>query len=92
MPFFPVPTLDSLNGFYSKYFTVPKKDGGFRPILDLTHLNSFISPCKFRMLTLDSIIPLLSQGDWFIIIDLQDAYFHISIPVSYTHLTLPTKA
>ena len=35
------------------------------------------------MLTLDTIIPLFSQGDWFIIIDLQDAYFHISIHPSH---------
>lgn len=28
---------------------------------------------------LESVIPLLQKNDWFIIIDLKDAYFHISI-------------
>ncbi len=27
------------SGFYSRYFTVPKKDGGLCPILDLYNLN-----------------------------------------------------
>ncbi len=30
-----VPPLDRESGFYSRYFVVPKKDGGLRPILDL---------------------------------------------------------
>ena len=61
--------------FYSRYFTVPRKDGGLRPILDLRNLNTFIQPQQFCMLNLDTIIPLLSWGDWFIVIALQDAYF-----------------
>ena len=28
-------------GFYSRYFKVPNKDGGLRPILDLRVLNRF---------------------------------------------------
>ena len=35
------------------------------------------------MLTLDTTIPLLSWGDWFSIINLRDAYFHISIHPSH---------
>ncbi|CAM4530575.1 unnamed protein product [Caretta caretta] len=31
------------------------------------------------MVTLGTIIPALDQGDWFTALDLQDAYFHISI-------------
>ena len=46
-------------------------------------LNRFIRPQKFRMLTLDTIIPLLSQGDWFVVLNLQDAYFHICIRPSH---------
>ena len=34
-----VPSAGSESGFYSRYFLVPKKDGGLRPILDLRHLN-----------------------------------------------------
>ena len=31
-------SFDLYKGFYSKYFTVRKKDGGLRPILDLRDL------------------------------------------------------
>ncbi|KAI2658754.1 Transposon Ty3-G Gag-Pol polyprotein [Labeo rohita] len=34
-----VPPQDGESGFYSRYFIVPKKDGGLRPILDLRLLN-----------------------------------------------------
>ena len=68
---------DLQDGFYSRYFTVPKKDGGLCPIFDLRHLSKYIQ--RFRMVTLDPVIPLLSQGDWFVMISLQDAYFHIAI-------------
>lgn len=34
-----VPPSAQLTGFYSKYFIVPKKDGGHRPVLDLRPLN-----------------------------------------------------
>ncbi len=38
-----VPQPDRESGFYSRYFVVPKKDGGLRPILDLRHLNRSLS-------------------------------------------------
>ena len=31
-------------GFYSSYFLVPKRDGMFRPILDLRPLNDYLRP------------------------------------------------
>ncbi len=34
-----VKSSDQMRGFYSTYFLVPKKDGGFPLILDLRHLN-----------------------------------------------------
>lgn len=58
---------------------VPKKDGGLRPILDLKGLNKFITYRKFWMVTLQSILPLLKEGDWMASLDLQDTYFYIYI-------------
>lgn len=66
-------------GFYSTFFLVPKKDGGFRPILNLRPLNQFIKYTKFRMETSASILQLVSSGDWLASLDLKDAYFHVPV-------------
>lgn len=39
-----IPPLDRESGFYSRYFIVPKKDGGLRPIIDLRYLNRSLFP------------------------------------------------
>ncbi|CAM4566361.1 unnamed protein product [Leuciscus chuanchicus] len=74
-----VPPSNRETGFYSRYFIVPKKDGGLRPILDLRVLNESVMQLKFKMLTLRQIVPQIRSEDWFVTIDLKDAYFHISI-------------
>ncbi|XP_053092882.1 LOW QUALITY PROTEIN: uncharacterized protein LOC113526632 [Pangasianodon hypophthalmus] len=66
-------------GFYRRYFIVPKKDGGLRPILDLRQLNLSVARLKFRMLTVTQVVPQIRSEDWFVTINLKDAYFHISI-------------
>ncbi|XP_059371000.1 uncharacterized protein LOC132108312, partial [Carassius carassius] len=74
-----VPPLDRESGFYSRYFIVPKKDGGLRPILDLRLLNRSVMSLKFKMLTVNQVVAQIRSEDWFVTIDLKDAYFHISI-------------
>ncbi len=74
-----VPHSNRETGFYSRYFIVPKKDGRLRPILDLRVLNDSVMQLKFKMLTLRQIVPQIRSEDWFVTIDLKDAYFHISI-------------
>lgn len=63
-------------GFYSRYFLVPKRDRDLRSILDLRGLNHSLKDRKFCMTTLQSIFQ-------FITINLQDAYFHISVRPYY---------
>ncbi|KAI2656961.1 Transposon Ty3-G Gag-Pol polyprotein [Labeo rohita] len=67
------------SGFYSRYFLVPKKDGTLRPILDLRRLNQALMRRPFKMLTLKQILLHVRSGDWFLSLDLKDAYFHIQI-------------
>ncbi|KAI2656145.1 Transposon Ty3-G Gag-Pol polyprotein [Labeo rohita] len=69
----------SESGFYSRYFLVPKRDGGLRPILDLRLLNRALMRRPFKMLNLKQILSHIRPGDWFISLDLKDAYFHIQI-------------
>ncbi len=68
-----VPHSNRETGFYSRYFIVPKKDGGLRV------LNESVMQLKFKMLTLRQIVSQIRFEDWFVTIDLKDAYFHISI-------------
>ncbi len=98
-----VPPEQSHNGFYSRYFLVPKKGTqALRPILDLRVLNKYLRKYKFRMLTHSTLLKLVRHGDWFTSIDLKDAYFHIKIypphrkflrfaflGVAYEYLVLP---
>ncbi len=74
-----VPPALSGSGFYSRYFLVPKKDGGLRPILDLRCLNHALMRRPFRMITLKQILSHIPTEDWFCSLDLKDAYFHIQI-------------
>ncbi len=74
-----IPPLDRESGFYSRYFIVPKKDGWLRPILDLSQLNCSVMWLKFRMLSIEQVVSQTRSEDWFVAIDLKDAYFHISI-------------
>ncbi len=69
----------SESGFYSRYFLVPKKDGGLRPILDLRRLNHALMRRPFRMITLKQVLSQICTEDWFCSLDLKDAYFHIQI-------------
>ncbi|KAI2649876.1 Transposon Ty3-G Gag-Pol polyprotein [Labeo rohita] len=74
-----VPLPERESGYYSRYFLVPKKDGGLRPILDLRGLNHSVKALKFKMLTVKTVVTQIQHHDWFVTIDLKDAYFHIEI-------------
>ncbi|XP_072219103.1 uncharacterized protein [Leuresthes tenuis] len=75
----PIKWHTRLNGFYSVYFLIPKKDGGFRPILDLRGLNRFLKVRPFRMLRMADVLQSVALGAWFVLIDLKDSYFHVPI-------------
>ena len=72
-----VPKGQEYAGFYSTYFLVPKKDGGFRPVLNLREVNACLQVPTFKMETLRSVIASVQPGDWLTSIDLKDAYLHV---------------
>ncbi len=74
-----ISTSKQLTGFYSKYFLVPKKDGGLRPILDLRQLNRFIKVLPFKMLTTTQILESIEPGEWFASVDLKCAFVYVPI-------------
>ena len=67
------------NQYLSKIFLVPKKDGSFRPVINLNPLNQFTAKAHFKMETLAMIRDLLREGDWMASIDLKDAYLSVAI-------------
>ena len=69
----------SSSGFYGRLFVVPKASGGWRPVLDLSSLNTFLVYKHFKMETASSIREAIRPEDWAISLDLRDAYFHILI-------------
>ena len=65
--------------FYNRLFLVPKPNNRWRPILDLSNLNTFLNTESFKMETPETIRTSLQSGEWVTSIDFKDAYFHIPI-------------
>ena len=74
----PVENQNSL-GFYNRLLLVPKPDNRWKPILDLSTLNTFLDVGSFKMETPETIRTSLQAGEWVTSIDFKDAYFHIPI-------------
>ena len=66
-------------GFYSRLFLVEKATGGWRPVIDLSHLNDFVQLTSFKMETVASVLLSVREGDFLASLDLKDAYFQIPI-------------
>ena len=65
--------------FYNRLFLVPKPDNQWRPILDLSTLNTFLDIGSFKMETPETIRTSLQAGEWVTSIDFKDTYFNIPI-------------
>ena len=66
-------------GFYSRLFLVEKATGGWRLVIDLSHLNDFVQLTSFKMETVASVLLYVREGDFLASLDLKDAYFQIPI-------------
>ena len=80
----PVP-LPASPGFYGRLFVVPKPDGSWRPILDVSALNVFVQQTSFKMESTASVLASVQSGDWMTAIDLSDAYFHVPMHPGSRH-------
>ena len=58
---------------------VPKPHQRWRPVIDLSRLNTFLLVERFKMETPESIMVSLIPGEWVSSIDLSDVYLHIVI-------------
>ena len=66
-------------GFYSHLILAPKSHQWWRPVIDLSRLNTFLHVEKFKIETPESIRTSLITGEWVSSIDLSDTYLHIPI-------------
>ena len=66
-------------GFHSRLFLVPKPGKKWRPVIDLSVLNSHLTVPTFKMETAEVIRNSICKGEWVVSVDLTDAYFHIPI-------------
>ena len=71
----------------SRVFTVPKKSGGNRMIIDLSKLNHHVNKVSFRMEDREVIKSLINKNDFFVSIDLKDAFHSISLHNDSKRLT-----
>ena len=78
-----IPSEEAREGFFSTLFLVPKKEGQFRPVINLRPLNRFLRYHHFKMEGIHLLQDLLQEGDWMCRIDLKDAYF--AIPIASHH-------
>ena len=69
----------SSDQFISNLFLVQKKNGKFRPVLNLKSLNRFVKYFHFKQENLQSVLTSTTRNCFFTSIDLCDAYFSLSI-------------
>ena len=73
----------SPGGFYSPLFVVPKRDGGWHPIINLRRLNQYLNMTHFKMESILSLRDTLHRDYWMIKVDLKDAY--LTVPIHASH-------
>merc|ERR1712215_239249 len=68
---------------FSRLFSVTIKNGGLRPVLDLSFLNTFILTPQLKMEAISSILPHLHPGIWATSLDVTDAFLFVklSLPI-----------
>ena len=70
---------DLLSLWLSRIFTVPREEGKWRPIIDLSKLNRKIKKKYFRMEDLKKISKIIRPGLWGVKLDIKDAYHHVPL-------------
>ena len=72
-------TYNFQSGFYTRIFLAPKKNGKWRPVINLKPLNQYLKKQHFKMSTPADVIQEVEEDDWLISVDLKDAYFHVPV-------------
>lgn len=74
-----VQVAETKEGFFSNIFVIPKRGGGFRPIVNLKKLNLFVFFEQCKMEGMDTVRFMIPKYDWFTKQDVKDANLAVSI-------------
>lgn len=81
-----IEAVASIWHLYSTYFLMPKKTGGFHPILDLRGLYQHLNVLPFSIFTTAEALQTVARGEWITSIDLENAHFHVPIVAEHYHI------
>ena len=81
-----IPSKREEHDFVSPVFLCPKKDGGYRMILNLKQFNKYAEHISFKMEMLQHILQMVEFGWHMTSIDITDAF--LSVPVKKAHSIL----
>lgn len=70
--------------FVSQIFNVAKKDVGARSVINLRPLNSnYVDTVHFKMSCMNTVLQMISKGDFLVSIDLEQCYYHYAVYVPH---------
>ena len=75
----PIAQSPTLTTFLSPIFTIPKKNGEQRLIINLRQLNKSMTKQHFKMEGAHLLSDLLVMNDWMVKVDLKEAYYAVPI-------------
>lgn len=70
-------------GFRSRLFTIIKKTGDLRPVLNLRPLNQYVKQESFKMESTKLVCNMIQKNDYLTSIDLKDAFLHVLVAPSH---------
>ena len=71
--------------FSSRRFMVWKTSGSWRPVIDLSLLIRFVDISHFRLVTIQSVLMSVQQGDCMASVDHQEAYIQVPVHPESRH-------
>ncbi len=87
-----IPWNSMTPGVCNNIFLRPKKDGGWRMILNLKHFNDYIEKIHFKMEILNSVLQAVTPGCYIAKLDFQDAFHGVVVhPDFWPFLTFDWK-
>ena len=83
-------TSHSQNQFMNNIFLEEKKNGPYRPVINLKQLNQFLLYHHFKMKGLIQVTDVLTEKDFLVKLDLVDTYFSSPLHKEQQEMCFPS--